>query len=93
VGASEVHLRYDTCTPLVIDAIHANGMDSMAWFRGPIGMHKDVTGKYLDVGNEDVIMYEMILETGVRQLCVNRPNVLVEMFGGFSAQEEVEVIG
>jgi len=80
VGASEVHVRYDECTPTVIDAIHSNGMDSMAWFRGPMSMRTDAANKYLDVGNEDSRMYEALLETGVQQMCVNRPDVLVGMF-------------
>ena len=82
-GASEVHIRYDTCTPSVVETIHSNGMESMAWFRGPIGMLSDVADKYLDVGNEDSSMYDMLLETGVKQLCVNRPDVLVKMFPEF----------
>eukprot|EP00591_Stephanopyxis_turris_P015574 CAMPEP_0195541908 /NCGR_PEP_ID=MMETSP0794_2-20130614/51330_1 /TAXON_ID=515487 /ORGANISM="Stephanopyxis turris, Strain CCMP 815" /LENGTH=418 /DNA_ID=CAMNT_0040676023 /DNA_START=60 /DNA_END=1317 /DNA_ORIENTATION=+ len=59
VGASEVHLKYDTCTKDRIDAIHAAGMDSMAWFRGPIGMKEDVTYKYFDVENENEVMYDV----------------------------------
>jgi glycerophosphoryl diester phosphodiesterase len=79
VGASEVHLKYDTCTPSVVNAIHTNGMDSMIWMCGPIHMRRDVENKYLDVGNEDETMYATLLETGVRQMCVNRPDVLLNM--------------
>jgi len=75
-GASEIHLKYDTCTKERISAIHDAGMRSMAWFRGPIGMLEDVTLKYDDVGNEDEIMYEMIMASGVQSLCCNRPDVL-----------------
>jgi glycerophosphoryl diester phosphodiesterase len=80
VGASEVHLRYDECTKDRVHAIHAAGMDSMAWFRGPIAMRSDTLSRYLDVGNEDAEMYKVVMQTGVRQMCVNRPNVLVDMF-------------
>ena len=80
VGASEVHLRYDECTSARVKEIHAAGMDSMAWFRGPIGMKNDVVNKFWDVGNEDPDMYHVVMKTGVRQMCVNRPNVLVHMF-------------
>ena len=80
VGASEVHLKYDTCTKERIDAIHQAGMGTMAWFRGPIGMRQDATLKYVDVGNEDAIMYSVVLRTGVRSLCVNRPDILSSMF-------------
>lgn len=79
VGASEVHLRYDTCTTEIIQRIHENGMGSMLWCRGPIGMTSDCTKKYWDVGNEDASMYEVLLRTGVQQMCVNRPNVLIEL--------------
>jgi len=79
VGASEVHLRYDECSKQRIDLIHANGMSSMAWFRGYAGMLADVSEKYLDVGNEDEDMYHTVLNSGVKQLCMNKPDVLVDM--------------
>ena len=79
IGASEVHLRYDTCTVERIQAIHAAGLQSMAWFRGPIGMQRDVTDKYWDIGNEDETCYQAVLDTGVQQICCNRPDVLVNM--------------
>lgn len=79
VGATEVHLRYDTITVENIRRIHSNGMGSMAWLRGPIGMKSDCAHKYLDVGNEDDAMYEVMLRTGVQQMCVNRPDVLIEL--------------
>ena len=34
VDATEVHLRYDTCTKERVAAIHKAGFDSMSWFRG-----------------------------------------------------------
>jgi glycerophosphoryl diester phosphodiesterase len=77
VGASEVHLRYDYCTVERIGAIHAANMDSMCWFRGPIGMKSDTATKYLDIGNEDESCYQALIDTGVKQLCVNRPDVLI----------------
>lgn len=79
VGASEVHLKYDTCTKQLIDRIHAQGLGSMAWFRGPIGMREDCLFRYKDVGNEDFTMYEAVLQTGVQQMCVNKPDVLIAL--------------
>jgi len=69
-GASEVHLKYDTCTKERIQSIHEAGMDSMAWFRGPRGMKKDVYTKYFDVGNEDSNMYRVVMASGVKSMCV-----------------------
>ena len=79
IGASEIHLKYDTCTALRVQEIHANGMCSMAWFRGPMGMKEDATYKYHDVGNEDKDMYLAVMKTGVRRICVNRPDIILEM--------------
>ena len=78
VGASEVHLCYNACTKSRVDAIHQAGMDSMCWFRGPTGMKSDVTTRFDDVGNEDVEMFRVVMATGVRKLCVNKPDVLIE---------------
>jgi len=75
-GVNEVHLRYDTCTKNRVNEIHNAGMNSMAWFRGPVGMNQ---ARFLDVGNEDERMYETVAATGVRQMCVNRPDVLFGM--------------
>jgi glycerophosphoryl diester phosphodiesterase len=80
VGASEVHLRYDECTSTRVREIHQAGMDSMAWFRGPVGMKRDVRDRFWDVGNEDHSMYKVVMQTGVRQMCVNRPDVILNMF-------------
>jgi len=79
VGASEIHLKYDTCNKPLIDRIHSRGLGSMAWFRGPIGMNEDCSIRYRDVGNEDFAMYEALLHTGVQQLCVNKPDVLIAL--------------
>lgn len=75
-GATEIHLKYDTCTKERIQEIHDAGLNSMCWMRGPVGMVEDVTLKYKDVGNEDLDMYNTIMRTGVRGMCVNRPDVL-----------------
>lgn len=75
VGASEVHLRYDTCTPDRINEIHEAGMDSMAWLRGPLAM-SDIN--YSDISIEGVSLYATLMETGVQQICCNRPDVLIQ---------------
>ena len=54
-------------------------MQDMAWFRGPIGMREDTTTKYQDVGNEDEFMYEVVIRSGVRSMCVNRPDVMSKL--------------
>lgn len=78
-GASEVHLRYDTCTVSRVKEIHRAGLGSMAWMRGPRGMAHDTRHKYVDVGNEDDTCYRVIMQTGVQQLCVNRPDVALRL--------------
>jgi len=82
-GASDVHLKYDTCTTERVEEIHANGMGSMAWFRGPTGMNQDLNEKYFDVESEDRLMYLFVMSTGVKQLCVNKPDVLIELLDSF----------
>jgi glycerophosphoryl diester phosphodiesterase len=77
-GASEVHLKYDTCTYEAIRSAHRAGLGTMAWFRGPRGMKQDSDDKYHDVGNEDVAMYLTVLKSGVGSMCVNRPDVMVK---------------
>lgn len=79
VGASEVHFKYDTCTYERVQAAHNAGLSTMAWFRGPIGMREDTTTKYQDVGNEDEFMYEVVIRSGVRSMCVNRPDVMSKL--------------
>lgn len=74
LDADEVHLSYAACTPDRIAAIHAAGMGSMAWFPSPMGMEQ-----YDDVGNEDEVMYRTVMETGVEQLCCNRPDLLASI--------------
>ncbi len=77
-GANEVHLRYDTCTSDRVREAHRAGLGTMAWFRGPT----NGPSRYVDVGNEDESMYRTVLRTGVRGVCVNRPDVMVNILGG-----------
>jgi glycerophosphoryl diester phosphodiesterase len=79
VDASEVHLKYSDCTKNRVEMIHDAGMDSMCWFRGPVGMVEDVTTKYHDVGNEDEVMFRTVMATGVKKMCVNKVDVLIDM--------------
>eukprot|EP00980_Cylindrotheca_fusiformis_P016613 scaffold4973_cov135-Cylindrotheca_fusiformis.AAC.31 len=74
VGATEVHLRYDTCTIERVEQIHKAGLGSMAWFRGPVSMSKQ---HFSDVGDEDEEMYKAVMATGVQQICCNRPDIVV----------------
>jgi len=76
-GASEVHLRYDTCTRSRIDAIHALGMSTLAWLKSPPLMEHDCAVNYLDIGNEDERLFQTIMNSGVRSICTNRPDVLI----------------
>jgi glycerophosphoryl diester phosphodiesterase len=78
-GATEVHLKYDMCTTETIARIHDAGLVSMAWLRGPIGMKEDSSVKYLDIGNEDEACYQALIETGVQQICCNKPSLLQSM--------------
>lgn len=79
-GATEVHLRYDTCTVERVQAIRQAGFKSMAWLRGPVGMASDInTMMYEDVGNEDGALYQALWETGVDQICGNRPDVALAL--------------
>lgn len=79
VGATEVHLKYDTATFERVSIAHGAGLRTMAWFRGPRGMKEDYNTKYFDVGNEDEAMYMTVLRSGVQSLCVNRPDVLAKI--------------
>lgn len=90
VGASEIHLKYDTCKKQLIDRIHSSGLGSMAWFRGPIGMGEDCSIKYKDVGNEDFSMYEAVIQTGVQQLCVNKPDVVLALREHYHLREQLK---
>uniref|UniRef100_A0A7S2E8I7 GP-PDE domain-containing protein n=1 Tax=Trieres chinensis TaxID=1514140 RepID=A0A7S2E8I7_TRICV len=88
VGASEVHLKYDTCTKDRVTAIHKAGMKSMAWFRGAPGMREDATHKYWDIQDEDSDCYDTVIKTGVQALCVNKPNLLHQMVQKYGFSEE-----
>ena len=90
VGASEIHLKYDTCRKQLIDRIHSNSLGSMAWFRGPIGMNEDCSIKYRDVGNEDFSMYEAVIQTGIQQLCVNKPDVLIALREKYFLEQQIQ---
>jgi len=96
---SEIHLKYDTCSRTLVQQIHAAGLSSMAWFRGPMGMHDDLTNKYYtdnhdtdtdtdgssrtrtrsNFKEEDSTLYETLIKTGVEQLCVNKPHLLIQL--------------
>jgi glycerophosphoryl diester phosphodiesterase len=84
VGASEVHLRYDTFSKERVDEIHNAGLRSMSWFRGFASMAVD-SRLYHDVGNEDERMYSTLLKTGVMILCINRPQHLVKLLNRTTA--------
>jgi glycerophosphoryl diester phosphodiesterase len=88
LGVDEIHLPYDLCTPTLITTLHKAGLTTMAWMRGPIGMAQDVQDKYWDVGNEDERMYATLLRSGVQQVCVNKPDVLIGMFPPRNEEEE-----
>ncbi len=92
VGASEVHLEYSRCTKSRVEEIHDAGMDSMCWFRGPIGMADDVKTKFYDVGNEDEAMLRIVMATGVRKMCLNKPDVLIRMLNRISTDTRTRAI-
>ncbi|KAL3781015.1 hypothetical protein HJC23_007911 [Cyclotella cryptica] len=79
VGASEIHLGMTHAHTRGYKPRTKAGLGTMAWFRGPVGMKEDATSKYHDVGNEDECMYEVVIRTGVRSMCVNRPGVLAKL--------------
>lgn len=85
IGANEVHFKYDTCTYERVQAAHAAGLGTMAWFRGPAGMSHDHVNKYFDCGNEDMTQYRTVLLSGVRSMCVNRPDVMVKTLESLQA--------
>jgi glycerophosphoryl diester phosphodiesterase len=79
-GASEIHLRYDDCTVQRVREMHAAGFGSMAWLRGPVGMAHDLVHSYHDVGTtEGEACYQALLDTGVQQICCNKPDILLRM--------------
>lgn len=75
-GATEVHLVYDECSVERVRAIHAAGLRSLAWLRGPVGMGRE---PYLDVGDEDAACYQALIDTGVQQICCNKPDLLLQI--------------
>lgn len=79
VDASEIHLRYDTCTSDRVRAIHDADLDSMCWMRGPRGMKSDLQHRFHDVWSEDEKMYRTIMSSGVKGMCVNKPWLLSGM--------------
>lgn len=84
LDANEIHMKYDKCTKSLIDNIHQSGYKTMAWLRGPIGMKMDCTTKYNDIGcnhniEEDERCYQALIDTGVQQICCNKPNLLISM--------------
>ena len=82
VGVGEIHLWYNFCTPTIIQQIHEAGLGSMVWMRGQAGMAEDIETKYWDVGPDksSPLLYATLLQSGVQQLCVNKPEVLIAMF-------------
>ena len=78
-GATEVHLRYDTCTLERVQDIRWAGLRSMAWMRGPRGMAADIADRFWDVGNEDAACYAALWETGVDEICINKPDVAIAL--------------
>jgi glycerophosphoryl diester phosphodiesterase len=84
VDATEVHLRYDTCTKERVDAIHDAGFDSMSWFRGPHNMRRDID-HFSDVEDEDEALYGMVALSGVQAMCVNRPDRLYRMISNMES--------
>lgn len=87
VDATEVHLRYDTCTKERVDAIHDAGLDSLAWCRGPKNMRKDMEN-FNDVKEEDEHVYALVLQSGVKAMCVNRPDKLASLVEAVADDDE-----
>ena len=78
MDAGGVHFKYGTCSYERVPAAHSAGLNTMAWFRGRMGMKEDHLNKYHDVGNEAISMYKTVLMSGVKSMCVNRPDVMVQ---------------
>jgi len=78
-GATQIHFRYDTCTVERVKETRQAGFASMAWMRGPVGMAYDSEIRYSDMGNEDKDCYYALWETGVDQICCNRPDVALSL--------------
>jgi len=84
-GATEVHVRYDVCTAKTVQEIHNAGFGSMVWLRGPIAMTHDTSDRFWDVGNEDEACYQALFDTGVQQVCLNRPATAMSMLRQYEA--------
>eukprot|EP00522_Entomoneis_paludosa_P011508 CAMPEP_0172453462 /NCGR_PEP_ID=MMETSP1065-20121228/10772_1 /TAXON_ID=265537 /ORGANISM="Amphiprora paludosa, Strain CCMP125" /LENGTH=501 /DNA_ID=CAMNT_0013205645 /DNA_START=14 /DNA_END=1519 /DNA_ORIENTATION=+ len=78
-GATEIHIRYDDCNRETIQRIHNAGFGTLAWLRGPIFMTADTQERFLDVGNEDERCYQALFDSGVQQICLNKPHIAVPM--------------
>lgn len=80
-GVTEIHLLYDECTVERVQQIHQAGLQCMAWFRGPCGMRMDAQTKYSDIGSdgENEFCYQAVVDTGVDQICCNRPDLLMTL--------------
>ena len=78
VDATEVHLRYDTCTRTNVEAVRKAGLVSVCWFRGPRAMRDDLR-RFRDVDGEDEDLYRMLLLTGVQAVTANRAGRLVDL--------------
>ena len=78
-GATDIHLRYDTCSCSNVQMIHNAGFGSLVWMRGPITMANDFRDKFWDIDCENEDMYQSILNTGVQMVCVNKPDVMLKL--------------
>jgi len=76
VHASEVHLRYDTCSAARVREAKEADLKVMAWFRGPLSMKQD-SSSFVDCDNEDEKMYKIVMASGCDMVCVNRPDVAI----------------
>eukprot|EP00977_Amphora_coffeiformis_P028195 scaffold34830_cov199-Amphora_coffeaeformis.AAC.1 len=81
-GATQVHLMYNTCTVERVEETRRAGLRSMAWLRGPMGMASDCQETYFDLSNEGEDCYYALWETGVDQICCNRPDVALSLRDG-----------
>jgi len=82
VDASEIHLRYDTCSKERIDTIHRMGMGTLAWLKSPPLMIRDSTEWYTDIGNEEEKLFQIVMNSGVQAICTNRPDTLLNYLAG-----------
>ena len=90
-GATQVHVPYHECTRHRVAALAAANLTSMAWFRGPVGMVQDLPQKYNDVGSEEgPACYQALLDTGVDQVCCNKPDLAMALLQRLEEQEQQE---